>query len=220
VSLRLTSLPERLGRPDLIVLPGSKATVADLRRLRESGLADAVLAARAAGSAVLGICGGYQMLGREIRDPEQVEGPDESEGLGLLPTVTTFEPTKVTARRRGRALAHPGLLARAGGVPVSGYEVHMGRIHMGETSSEARPALELDDGPKKAVSGDGWTVGTSVHGLLRGGPFRRALLEALADRKGVVLPPPPPEPPDPFDRLADCLEECLDVAALDGLVGL
>jgi adenosylcobyric acid synthase len=215
VSVRLVSDPDRLGRPDLVILPGTKTTVADLARLRSEGLADAVLAARSAGSAVLGICGGYQILGREIRDPEGVESPTGAPGLGLLPTVTTFEPTKLTVRRQGRALASEGLLACAGGVEVGGYEIRMGRV-----SGATRPALDLEGSPEGAVSEDGWTVGTSVHGLLAGRAFRRALLEALARRRGVTLPPPAPEPPDPFDRLADCLERSLDVAALDRIVGL
>ena len=215
VSVRLVSDPARVGHPDLVILPGSKTTVADLRRLRQNGLADAVLAAHAAGSAVLGICGGYQILGREIRDPDQVESRIGADGLGLLPTVTTFELTKITSRRQGRALAGDGLLACAGGVPVSGYEIRMGRIN-----GDRRAALELEGSPEGAVSEDGWTVGTSVHGLLAGRPFRRAVLEALARRRGVVLPPPLPEPPDPFDRLADCLEQTLDIAALNRIVGL
>jgi adenosylcobyric acid synthase len=216
VSVRLVSDPERLGRPDLVVLPGSKTTVADLGRLRESGLAAALLAARTAGTAVLGICGGYQMLGREIRDPARVESATGAAGLGLLPVDTTFAPVKVTSRRRGRVLPHRGgLLAGAGGLPVSGYEIHMGR-----TSGEAPPALALEGVPEGAVSEDGWTVGSSLHGLLAEARLRRAVLEALARRRGVVLPPPAPPPPDPFDRLADHLERSLDVQALDRLVGL
>jgi adenosylcobyric acid synthase len=215
VSVRLVSDAALLGQPDLVILPGSKTTVADLRRLRENGLADAVLTARAAGSAILGICGGYQMLGGEIRDPERVESGSGAIGLGLLPTVTTFEPAKVTARRHGRALPSHGLLGCASGVPVSGYEIRMGRV-----GGSDRPALDLEGTPEGAVSEDGWTVGTSVHGLLAGRPLRRAVLEALAHRKGVTLPPPGGEPPDPFDRLAGCLEESLDVAALDRMVGL
>ena len=164
---------------------------------------------------MFGICGGYQILGREIRDPQQVESSIDAAGLGLLPTVTTFEPTKITSLRRGRALASPGMLACAGGVPVSGYEIRMGRI-----SGGGRPALELEGRLEGAVSEDGWTVGVSIHGLLSGRPFRRAVLEALARRKGVTLPPPEPESPDPFDRLADCLERSIDVAALDRIVGL
>lgn len=215
VSLRLVSRPERLGRPDLVILPGSKTTVADLRRLRESGLADALLAARAAGAAVLGICGGYQMLGREIRDPDRVESENGARGLGLLPVDTTFGPLKVTSRRQGRALRRDGLLSRAAGLPVSGYEIHMGRI-----ASSAPAALELEGSPEGAVSEDGWTVGTCLHGLLAGPLFRRAVLEALAHRRGVALPPPASPPPDPFDRLADHLEESLDLPALDRIVGL
>src|SRR5205823_6560051 len=153
VSVRLVSRPEDLGLPDLVVLPGSKTTVTDLGRMRESGLAEAVLAARGSGSAVLGICGGYQVLGQEVHDPDRVESPFDAHGLGLLPTTTTFEATKTTCRRRGRALAAPGLLSRADGVPVSGYEIRMGRV-----GGARRPALELEEGPEGAVSEDGWVV--------------------------------------------------------------
>lgn len=215
VSVRLVSNPLLMGRPDLVVLPGTKTTAADLRQLRESGLADALLAARAAGAAVLGICGGYQMLGREIRDPDGVENAGLVDGLGLLPVDTTFETTKVTARRQGRVIGRPGLLSCSDRVPVTGYEIHMGR-----TSGGVSPALDLEGGPEGAVSEDGWTVGTSLHGLLASGPFRRSLLEALARRKGVTLPAQGSEPADPFDRLADCLEASLDVAAIDRMVGL
>ena len=215
ISVRLVSDSGRLGRPDLVILPGSKTTVADLRRLRDSGLADAVLAAHAGGAAVLGICGGYQMLGREIRDPGRVESSTGAEGLGLLPVVTTFEAVKVTSRRQGRVIGRTGLLGCANGLPVSGYEIHMGRV-----SGEAPAALDLDGVPEGVVSGDGWTVGSSLHGLLTERAFRRAVLEALARRKGVELPAAAPDPPDPFERMADCLEECLDVPALDRIVGL
>jgi adenosylcobyric acid synthase len=215
VSLRLVSRPELLGRPDLVVLPGSKTTVADLRRLRESGLADALLAARAAGSAVLGICGGFQMLGREIRDPAGVESSGGGRGLGLLPVDTTFGPVKVTSRRRGRVLRREGLLGCAGGLAVSGYEIHMGRI-----AGAAPAALEIEGMPEGAVSEDGWTVGSSLHGLLGGALLRRAVLEALARRRGVPLPPPAPPAPDPLDRLADALEQSLDMPALERIAGL
>jgi adenosylcobyric acid synthase len=216
VSVRLVSEASRLGRPDLVILPGSKTTVADLERLRQSGLADALLAAHAAGSAVLGICGGYQMLGREIHDPEGVESATGAAGLGLLPTVTTFEPEKITAQREGTVRSSAGLLGCAEGIPVSGYEIRMGSV-----SGSLRPALDLAGSAEGAVSEDGWTVGTSVHGLLTGRAFRRAVLEALARRKGMALPPGlEEEPEDPLDRLADCLEESLDMVALDRIVGL
>jgi adenosylcobyric acid synthase len=215
VRLRLVEGPEQLGRPDLAVLPGSKTTVADLARLRESGLAEAVLKARAAGSALLGICGGYQMLGGEIRDPDGVESSVGARGLGLLPTETTFAPSKLTVRRLGRALTRPGLLSLMDGIEVTGYEIRAGRV-----DGEVRPVLKLDDRTDGCTSDDGWVVGTSVHGLLANRGFRRAILEALAARKGVRLPPPGAEPPDPFDALADCLESRLDMERLDALVGL
>ncbi len=215
VSVRLVSDPRLLGRPDLVILPGSKTTVADLRRLRENAMADAVLAARAAGSAILGICGGYQMLGREICDPERVESAEGAQGLGLLPVETTFATTKVTTRRSGRVVGQAGLLELATGVSVTGYEIHMGRV-----SGSPAPAFEFDGRTEGAISEDGWVLGTSVHGLLAGDRLRRALLEALARRRGMTLPPARPQPPDPFDLLADALEESLDVMAIDRMAGL
>ena len=215
VGLRLVDDPSRLGRPDLVVLPGSKATADDLERLRASGLADAIVTAAHSGSAVLGICGGYQMLGQRISDPAGVELPGDHAGLGLLTSEVTFEPAKVTARRRVRVLPGPGLLRRAAGLTADGYEIHMGRWQ-----GEERPVLEVDGRCDGSSSPDGWIVGTSVHGLLEDRRVRRAALESLADRKGVSLSPPPPVPPDPYDVLADALERHLDIAALDRIVGL
>ena len=215
VGLRLVDHPSRLGRPDLIVLPGSKATADDLERLRASGMADAIVAAAGSGSAVLGICGGYQMLGTRISDPHGVESPGDHPGLGLLPTEASFEPAKITARRRVRVLPGPGLLQRAAGLAADGYEIHMGRWQ-----GEERPVLEIEGRRDGCASQDGWTVGTSVHGLLADRQVRRALLEALAERKDTNLPPPLPVPTDPYDVLADHLERHLDMATLDRIVGL
>jgi adenosylcobyric acid synthase len=215
VGLRLVSRGEELGRPDLVVLPGTKTTIRDLERLRAGGLAQAILDAREAGTAVLGICGGYQMLGRHIDDPEGVEEGGSVPGLGLLPTRTRFRPGKVTVLRRGRALGGPGLLARAGGLEVRGYEIHMGRVRGGQL-----PVWDLGDQREGCRSPDGWVVGTSLHGVLAGPRLRRSILESLAERRGVRLPPPAPPPPDPYDALADALEAALDVEALDRILGL
>jgi adenosylcobyric acid synthase len=215
VRLRLVDRPAALGWPDLVVLPGTKTTIADLRELERSGLADAVGRARRAGAAVLGICGGYQLLGRRITDPGGVEGGGDAAGLGLLPLTTVFEPAKVVARRRAVVRQLPGLLARCGGRPVAGYEIHMGRV-----SGVGPPVLDVDGGVEGCASADGWVVGTSVHGLLGDPGLRRGMLEALADRKGVALPPPRPPEPDPYDALADGLEAALDVRLVDAMVGL
>jgi adenosylcobyric acid synthase len=215
VRLRLVRSPQELGRPDLVVLPGTKTTVADLGWLRESGLAGAILAARGNGAAVLGICGGYQMLGVEIRDPEGVESSDDATGLGLLPVRTIFGPAKVTSQRQATVIPRAGLLGRCAGLRVPGYEIHMGRM-----LGDRRPAFDLDTATEGSVSEDGWVVGSSLHGLLGDHRFRRGLLEGLAERKGIPLPPATAPPPDPYDRLADALEACLDVGLLDRLVGL
>lgn len=222
VSLRVVADAADLGSPDLVILPGSKATAADLAWMRRRGLDRAVLAAHKRGAALLGICGGHQMLGGALRDPDGLEGGD-GEGLGLLPLSTTFTPTKVLARRRARALPHLGLLACARSVDASGYEIHTGA----STGDGGRPAFEVrgdrGEGPASvdgATSEDGWVVGTSLHGLLAGADFRRAVLAALAARKGASLLPPPSEPPDPYDAVADALSETLDVPALDRIVGI
>jgi len=215
VGLRLVAHGDELGQPDLVILPGTKTTLRDLERLRANGLVEAIRRAREAGTAVLGICGGYQMLGRSIDDPDGVELAGSACGLGLLPTWTRFEPGKVTVLRRGRVLGGPGLLSRAGGLEVQGYEIHAGRV-----GGEQLPVWDLGHHREGCRSPDGWVLGTSLHGVLASPQLRRAILEALAERRGARLPPPAPAPPDPYDALADALEAALDLATLDRIVGL
>src|SRR5207247_6739497 len=112
---------------DLVVLPGSKSTIADLAWLRATGLGAAVVAAGAAGRPVLGVCGGFQMLGEDLRDPHHVESEREAAaGLGLLPVTTTFARDKTTTRVRARATTS-GLFAGAAGSELAAYEIHAGR---------------------------------------------------------------------------------------------
>src|SRR5262249_6789750 len=120
----ITSLAE-LGRPALIILPGSKSTIADLAWLRATGLADSIMDARRAGTPVVGICGGFQMLGRSLADPQQVESSVmQSTGLGLLDLSTTFGAEKRTEQVRGVVADDRGLLAGAGSAAVTAYEIH------------------------------------------------------------------------------------------------
>ena len=129
VAVRYVRAPEEVGEPDLIVVPGTKSTVADLRWLRERGLAEAIVARVRRGTPAIGICGGYQMLGHAIEDPLGVESApgDCVDGLGLLPVRTVFAPEKATHQVRARVLEARGLLTGCAGHAIRGYEIHMGR---------------------------------------------------------------------------------------------
>jgi adenosylcobyric acid synthase len=156
--------PQAVAGVDVVVLPGTRATVADLAWLRQRGLDEAVRRRARGGGVVLGICGGYQMLGREIADPEGVEGEAGARvsGLGLLDVVTTFGREKVLGTPTGTAL----------GVPVSGYEIHHGRVGAGSG----------DDFPGGCR--DGAVFGTMWHGCLEGDAFRGAWLRLAAELTG------------------------------------
>jgi len=131
VAVRFVDRAEEIGAPDLIILPGTKTTVADLGWLRSRGIADRIVQLARTETPILGICGGYQMLGRAICDPLGVESDaTQVEGLGLLPVVTTFEAEKQTVRATARVIATQGLFAQAGGVEIQGYEIHMGRTRV------------------------------------------------------------------------------------------
>jgi adenosylcobyric acid synthase len=155
------------GDAALVVLPGSKATIADLRAVRAEGWDVDIRAHVRRGGRVLGLCGGYQMLGRRIEDPGGVEGPPGGvEGLGLLDVTTIMAGEKRLARVAGSM----------GGAPIAGYEMHMGRT---EGPDAARPWLLLDGRPEGAMSPDGRVRGTYLHGLLASGPARAALLHEI-----------------------------------------
>jgi adenosylcobyric acid synthase len=170
VRVRFTRSPADVERADLVVVPGTKATVEDLDRLRASGL-DAALTARAAdGQPILGICGGYQLLGERIDDDVE-SGRGSVPGLGLLPVRTRFAADKVLRRRTGRS---PVL-----GTAASGYEIRHGRVERGG----GQPLFVADDGePDGCVSGS--LLGTSWHGALEHDGFRRMLLARVAAQRG------------------------------------
>jgi adenosylcobyric acid synthase len=158
------------GDADLIVLPGSKATIADLAALRGAGFDIDIAAHRRRGGTVLGLCGGYQMLGRTIADPDGIEGPPaECEGLGLIDVETMLSGDKRLEPVRG---------STADGVSFSGYEMHMG---VTEGPDRARPFARLADGaPEGAISADGRVLGTYIHGLFADDRQRAAWLARFA----------------------------------------
>ncbi len=191
------------GDADLVILPGSKATIADLAALRAEGWDVDLAAHRRRGGVVLGLCGGMQMLGRRIADPEGIEGPPAVvEGLGLLEIETTLGAGKKLVEVEGRdALS---------GERVRGYEMHMGRS---AGAGLARPFLEIGGRGEGAVAADGRVIGSYVHGLFAADGFRHAFLARLRPRarSGLVYES---SVESTLDALADHLEAAVDVEGL------
>ena len=171
VSLRYVEKVADLENPDMILLPGTKSTIADLKWLRQCGLEAAVQKAAAAGTLVFGVCGGYQMLGRSVSDPEQVEAAGETEirGMDLLPLDTVFRGQKVQTQTEGVFSGVEGMLRDLNGMTYRGYEIHMGR------SDEALPPL---------VS-RGNVYGSYVHGVFDAPGICDTILKALCQQKGI-----------------------------------
>jgi adenosylcobyric acid synthase len=186
----------------LVILPGSKATLADFAFVRREGWDIDILSHHRQGGHVLGLCGGYQMLGRRIADPDGQEGePGEAAGLGLLEIETVLGGDKRLVETAGADTVS--------GAPVRGYEMHLG-VTAGP--GLARPMLELNGRPDGAVSQDGRVAGCYLHGLFASDPFRRAFLARLGADAGVLSYESMVE--TILDRLADHLERHLDLAAL------
>jgi adenosylcobyric acid synthase len=224
VRVRFVRERAELGTPDLLILPGTKSTIADLRELRARGLGTAIVALARAGVPTIGICGGYQMLGEAIEDPHRVESDEAAlAGLALLPLRTVFAREKTTDRARGTVAADHGLLAGARGLPARGYE-----IHMGQTTGALPAALRLTerqgvptDEPDGALSADGLILGTYMHGFFDSAPLRGAILRNLARRKGIAPRAWGNETnaEDPFDRLAAHVRANLDMSQLRAIIG-
>ncbi len=183
VSVRYVTSPHTFGEPDLVILPGTKNTMADLLWLRQSGLEAKILRFADTGGAVFGICGGFQMLGRALNDPHGVEHGGTLRGMGLLPVETTFTEQKTRTRVSGAFGNLSGAFRTLSGLPFAGYE-----IHMGETETGA-PIAKITDAVTGAAKTDGCqngnVCGTYVHGVFDGDAVAGALVRALAERKGV-----------------------------------
>ncbi|MFZ0658343.1 MAG: cobyric acid synthase [Candidatus Binataceae bacterium] len=223
VAVHYLSDPVSAPNVDVLILPGSKTTVADLKWMRAAGWEDYLVRSLRRGSFVLGICGGYQMLGRRIVDRDHLESDQaEAVGLGLLDIETIFAPGKITDRVTAVHLAT--------GLSIEGYEIHSGRI-TGVTPASAlfridrrgNSATRDFDG---AQSADGRIIGTSVHGLFDASDFRRSFinmvrkslgLASLAHAERVISTP---DHSAAFDRLADLLETHVDFRRVAALAGL
>src|SRR5437870_1810815 len=196
----------------LVVLPGSKDTIADLRWLKSRGIDEALVAHVRRGGALLGICGGYQMLGRMVEDPHGVESGGAEAGLALLPLRTTLEPAKVTQRVKARLLPD--------GPDFEAYEIHAGTTRV---EGDLAPFCVRGDGASEgAVSADGRVRGTYLHGLLEEGLVRRRVLEWAGARPAAATAARDHRAlrEAGYDRLAHTLREALDIGAVYRLLGL
>jgi adenosylcobyric acid synthase len=241
VVVRFVDHPADVIGADLVILPGSKNTVADLAWLGTSGIADAVVARARSGEPILGLCGGCQMLGEVIDDPHGVESSaGRVPGLGLLPLATRFardkRTTQVRARVAGRSflagstvLGGPVTGGASGGAidePVLGYEIHMG---MSEPTRACPAAFEIvarngqvTSARDGAIGGDGAIVGTMLHGVFENDALRAGTLAALRERRGVPAPPVRriPTRRAEYDRLEAAVRESLGSDLLWQLAGL
>lgn len=220
VHLRYVMPGEAIGEPDLLVIPGSKNTLGDLRYLYQTGLAGQITQFHQSGKPIIGICGGYQMLGKMLYDGVESDIPCMP-GLGLLDCETHFAVSKVTTQVSATILAHEetGLLAECHSLSLTGYEIHMGQTQLGpeakpfcQLNSRNLQTLALDDG---AVNPQGNVIGSYIHGLFDQREFTSTLLNNLRRQKGL----PPIEQiisftdfkQQEYDRLAKSMREHIDI---------
>ncbi len=221
VSVRYVKEPGELGNPDCVILPGTKSTLADLSWLRQSGIEAAVIHLHHNGTPVIGICGGYQMLGMHISDPEETEGGGSMRGMELLPFRTVFREEKTMRQSAGVTALQQ--IPELSGHRVTGYEVHMGEtVPVGEAGSAAERFLKLESGFDGAVSDQ--VIGTYLHGLFDEADFRGAFIRWLAERKGISADGGAESYRDfkerQYDLLADVLRESLDLKAVYQAMGI
>lgn len=215
VHLRFVRRVEELGKPQVVILPGTKSTITDLQWLHAGGLSGAIINLHRQGTQVVGICGGYQMLGKKVSDPLRVESPQaETAGLGLLDCETVFDAQKTVTRSQAEIVGQAGFWKELSGQKVEGYEIHMGRTEIEDPlfqiiSREGRPVTA----PDGSCRTDGSAFGTYLHALFDNDNFRRAWLASLgarADQRSFME-----YRNAAYDRLADVIEASIDIRLLD-----
>lgn len=235
VSVRYISSVSELKSPDMIMIPGTKSTIADLKWMRQNGLEAAVKKAADAGVLIFGICGGYQMLGTRISDPDHVEaagqisaaeemaGSDEIEGMGLLNMETVFHGEKVQTQVRGIFSGIAGCLQGLNGLSYEGYEIHMGRSGGGREEGSSGGVSEMSS---NAVTNAGDHIyGSYIHGIFDAPGVSEAVLQAICGRKGIRF-----ESLGTFDAraykerqydlLADAVRQNLNMEKIYGIIGI
>lgn len=212
MGVRYVQSVRELGVPDLVILPGTKSTLSDLLWLRQGGLEAAVCKLAHAGTPILGVCGGYQMLGETLSDPCSTEGGGEMRGMGLLPIDTVFSTRKTRTRMQASVTA-PDFA----GAKLDGYE-----IHTGKTTVRGEAFCLLENGkPDGCVCGN--VFGTYLHGLFDTGSLTQKLAEYLCERRGISCEQAEPVShaayqEKQFDLLADGIRRALDMKAIYALM--
>lgn len=223
VDLYYARHPAELGSPDAIVLPGSKNTLEDLAWLQSTGMAALIVRRYQEGVPVVGICGGYQMLGQNLADPAGVESPARAAaGLGLLPVETVFQARKITRQVSATVIAAGMFFHGMRGSPVQGYEIHHGNTRL---LDGCQPVFSLDGTGEGAVSGDGRCWGTYLHGLFDNDAFRRHFLNWLRQRRGLAPRAGPSlslaaRREQAFDRWAWWVRDNVDLGRIYHLLGI
>lgn len=183
VSVRYVNTARELGSPDVIILPGTKNTMSDLRWMRQNGLEASVIKHSKSRCLIFGICGGYQMLGKLLTDPEGTEGGGTLRGMGLLDTETVFFSHKHRTRTKGKITAEKGMLSGMNGLCADGYEIHMGQTKGG---NNAVPFIVSDDGCVLGCSSqDGTVYGTYLHGFFDSEKIPEEFTKAVLKEKGI-----------------------------------
>ena len=223
LGVRYVAHPRTLGEPDLVILPGTKNTLGDLAWLRQCGMEAALLKLAGRGTPILGVCGGYQMLGQTVSDPTGAEGEAGANcrGLGLLPTATEFAAEKHRTRVTGQITGADGLFAPLNGAHFTGYEIHMGSTARLEGATPL--AALTGEAPAPFTAQDGVchnnVMGLYIHGLFEEGDLAARLAALLMERKGLT----PGQAPalswaayreTQYDRLADTMRAALDLPAI------
>lgn len=228
VSFRYIQEGEPISDPDIIILPGSKNTIEDIIYLRKSGLEEQILKHHHQGKSLIGICGGYQMLGKEINDPKLAESQIPfTKGLGILDTYTTFEDEKSTYQVKAQVSSMNQFTKYYEDEEIKGYEIHMGKTEHGamatpfiEITERLGDKVEIYDG---AINLEGNVWGTYIHGIFDNTSFTRKFLNIIREKKGLK---PINEVPlsyqqakeNEYDRLADFVREHLDIDFIDKLL--
>ena len=213
LSLRYVDGPGQLGTPDLLILPGTRNTIADLAWLRRCGLSERIVEYARTGGAILGICGGYQMLGRIISDPDHVEGGGTVPGLGLLPVATSFRPSKHQTHTSGVVRAIQGPLAGLSGSEIEGYEIHMGETVLDKGAS---PFLDVPGGTDGCWSDN--VYGTYLHGFFDSVSARRGLVRVFGLSAQILDYTQYRQ--DQYDKLADALRRSLNMDEIYRIIGI